>query len=231
MPQLRGLNETGIVKFREYLASIRAGQEIPLQPAFLYDDLLTRVVPGGAKAEGKKFKRKIDVAAYLRTALAPAGNLIDDAGVWSWLALFYFDQISPVSADGKRTPREDYHYIPSTGSWYQFRHLLRSPYEIYMRHGDHARVLLHPPLNQHGSFISQLAWRREFMTNRGLVEAIDRLYWDEKKKKPRVGITTESRAGSLRRLIAVVQQLDVTYDLHGMSAGQILALLPEEFAV
>lgn len=230
MPQLRALNEKGIAKFREYLASIRAGEEIPLQPAFLYDDLMTRVVPGGAKVEAKKFKRKIDVAAYLHIQLLAAGNIIDDIGIWSWLALFYFDQISPVTPEGKRTPREDYHYIPSEGSWYQFRHLLRSPYEIYARHGDYARVLLHPPVNQHGSFISQLAWRREFMTNRGLVQAIDKLFWDEKKNKPRAGMTSESRAGSLRRFIAVVQQLDVTYDLHGMSAEQILALLPEEFA-
>ena len=41
MPALRALNEHGIEKFRKYLSSIRAGNEIPLQPAFLYDDLLT----------------------------------------------------------------------------------------------------------------------------------------------------------------------------------------------
>jgi len=37
------------------------------------------------------------------------------------------------------------------------------------------------------------------------------------------------RPGNLRRLIAVIQQLDFNYDLYGMRAGEILQLLPPEF--
>jgi hypothetical protein len=33
----------------------------------------------------------------------------------------------------------------------------------------------------------------------------------------------------VRRLVAVIQQFDLTYDLYAMTADQILTLLPPEF--
>ncbi|HVT02104.1 MAG TPA: hypothetical protein VHL58_01875, partial [Thermoanaerobaculia bacterium] len=62
-----------------------------------------------------------------------------------------------------------------------------------------------------------------------LIEAVHLLYWDEARKRPKRGATTSSRAGNLRRLITVLQQLDFNYDLYGMRADEILALLPREF--
>ena len=72
---------------------------------------------------------------------------------------------------------------------------------------------------------------RDLITNRGLISAIDQLYWNEKTRRPKRGATTMSRPGNLRRLIAVIEQLELNYDLFGMSAAEILALLPPEFDV
>jgi hypothetical protein len=231
MPPLRVLNEAGVEQFRRFLAMIRAGERFQESPALLYVDDYSRPLRENVRIESRKFKRKIDAAVYLQSLLQPIEypGMLEDVGLWSWLALFYFDQIAPPGADGKRMPREDYHYIPARGSWYQYRHLLSSAYEIYSTHGERGRIILHPPVNQHGRFAWQLAWRRDLITNRGLIEAIDRLYWDAKKKRPKRGASVEERGGSLHRFIDVVQQLDLNYDLHGMTAEQIIALLPEEF--
>ena len=154
----------------------------------------------------------------------------DDTGIWSWLALFYFDQLSPLDGEGQRRPREDYHYIPSTDSgWHRDRHLLAGPYKLFAMHRERARLLLHPPVHQHGAFVYQLGARRDLVTNKGLIEAIDLLYWDVRRKAPKRGATTETRPGNLRRLITVVQQLDFNWDLYGMRAEEILRLLPSEF--
>lgn len=232
MPVLRVLNDAGVEKFRDFLRLIRAGERFQSSPALLYVDDYSRSLRENVRIEQRKFRNKMDAAVYLRSVLEPIHwpGMLEDAGLWSWLALFYFDQIAPPNSEGKRMPREDYHYIPARRSWYQYRHLLSSVYEIYSRHGERARIILHPPVHQHGRFVWQLAWRRELITNRGLVEAIDRLYWDAKKKRPKSGVTIEERPGSLRRFIDVMQQLDLNYDLHGMTAEQIIALLPEEFA-
>lgn len=230
MTKLRMLNARGIEEFRGFLQQIRDRAEFQAHPALLYIDEYSSRLPRNLEIEPRTFASKFDAAEYLAGVLAslPAG--IDETGLWSWLALFYFDQLSPVGAEGTRRPREDYHYIPSMESgWHRDRHLLANPTRLFLMHGEHARLLLYPAVHQHGAFLYNLGFRRDLITNRGLIEAIDLLYWDARRKRPKRGATTESRRGNLRRLITVVQQLDFNYDLYGMRADEILGLLPAEF--
>ena len=92
-------------------------------------------------------------------------------------------------------------------------------------------MFLHGPLHQHGDFSEQLASRMELITNRSLIEAVDRLYFSPRPDggTTKRGAATRSRPGNVRRLIVVVQQLDLTYDLYAMTSEQILSLLPSEF--
>ncbi len=226
MTKLRRLNAKGIDAFRELLQHIRDGAEFHASPAILYADEYSQRLARTIEIEARAFANKFDAAEYLSGILA---DVTPDIGLWSWLALFYFDQLSPVDGDGNRRPREDYHYIPSDSGWHRDRHLLAGPYKLFAMHRDHARLLLHPPVHQHGAFVYDLSFRRDLITNRGLIEAVDLLYWDAKRKRPKRGATTASRPGNLRRLIAVVQQLDFNYDLYGMGADEILRLLPPEF--
>jgi hypothetical protein len=46
---------------------------------------------------------------------------------------------------------------------------------------------------------------------------------------PKRGVLTRTRPGNLRRLIAVIDQFDLTYDLYATSPDDILTLLPPEF--
>lgn len=231
MTALRKLNARGIAAFQEYLRSIRAGSEFQSNPAMLYVDEFSTSIQPRIEIAARRFTNKLDAAMYLAHVLQPIETpaLIGDAGLWAWLALYYFDQLSPIGADGKRRPREDYHYIPGTARWADERHLLAGPYRIYRMHGDRARLLLHPAMHQHGNFIYDLSFHRDLLTNRGLIAAIDLLYWNPRTKRPKRGATTSSRPGNLRRLITVLQQLDMTHDLHAMRAAEILALLPDEF--
>lgn len=229
MTALRKLNAKGVAAFRDYLGSIRAGEEFQQSPALLYVDEYSSAIKPRIEIERRTLKTKLDAARYLTTVLEPieGPGLTSDVGLWSWLALFFFDQLSPVRADGKRRPREDYHYIPSDRR--PQRHLLAGAYQLYKMHGDHARVLLHPAVHQHGRFIFDLDFRRDLLTNRGLIEAADRLYWNARTNRPKRGAASDGRPGSLRRLITVAQQLELNYDLYGMSAQEIAELLPAEF--
>ena len=227
MTRLRCLNARGIEELRRFLQQIRDGAEFRANPAVLYVDEYTTRFPRTVEIEPRTFASKFEAAEYLTRVLGDVPA--DDPGLWSWLALFYFDQLSPLDATGRRRPREDYHYIPSSEGWHKERHLLAGPCRLFAMHRQHARLLLHPPVHQHGAFVYDLGFRRDLITNRGLIEAIDLLYWDAKRNRPKRGATTTSRPGNLRRLIAVVQQLDFNYDLYGMQAEEILGLLPPEF--
>lgn len=229
MTKLRSLNARGIEEFRGFLQQIRDGAEFHANPAILHIDDYSPRLPRTIEIEQRPFATKYEAAQYLGNALSGFPATAEEVGLWSWLALFYFDQLSPVGDDGKRRPREDYHYIPSTDGWQRERHLLAGPFKLYSLHREHSRLLLHPPVHQHGAFVYDLGFRRDLITNRGLIEAIDLLYWDAKRLKPKRGATSTNRPGNLRRLITVVQQLDFNYDLYGMSAAEILELLPPEF--
>jgi hypothetical protein len=232
MTRLRRLNESGVRQFGEYLQTIREGAEFHPNPAILHvDDYSPRVEPE-IVVEPVTFANKFAAAKYLAKTLAPIEGpaLLSDVGLWSWLALFYFEQLSPKDAGGRRRPRENYHYIPSnTHGWTRDRHLLAGPYKLFIQHRDNARLLLYPKVHEHGAFVYDLGFRRDLITNRGLIEAIDLLYWDARRNRPKRGTTTPTRSGNLRRLITVLQQLDFNYDLYGMTAAEILDLLPAEF--
>jgi len=229
MTRLRALNHRGIEEFRGFLQQIRDGAEFHANPAILYADDTTTRLPRSIEIESRIFASKYEAGEYLSSLVAGLPGAADDVGLWSWLALFYFDQLSPLDDDHLRRPREDYHYIPSRNGWHKDRHLLAGPCKLVHLHGVHARLLLHPPVHQHGAFIYDLGFRRDLITNRGLIEAMYLLYWDGERSAPKRGATTTSRPGNLRRLITVVQQLDFNYDLHGMRADEILQLLPAEF--
>jgi hypothetical protein len=230
MTALRSLNAKGIAELRGFLQQIRDGAEFGGSPAVLYVDDYSSRLPHPVEIVPRTFANKFEAAEYLHHVLSNAGANTDDAGLWSWLALFYFDQLSPVDSEGRRRPREDYHYIPSTDSgWQRDRHLLAGPYKLFAMHREHSRLLLHPPVHQHGTFVYQLGVRRDLIANKGLIEANDLLYWDAKRNAPKRGATTETRPGNLLRLITVIQQLDFNYDLYGMRAEEILRLLPAEF--
>ena len=66
-------------------------------------------------------------------------------------------------------------------------------YRLFILHHQNARLLLHPPVHQHGSFIYDLGFRRDLITNKGLIETIDLLYWDPKRHRPKRGATTTTR--------------------------------------
>lgn len=229
MTRLRALNRRGIEKFREYLQQIRDGGEFRGSPAILYVDEFTTPLPRVVEVERRTFGSRLEAAEYLARLLADMPALADDVGLWSWLALFYFDQLSPADAEGRRRPREDYHYIPTDSGWKRDRHLLATSYKLFLLHGINARLLLHAPVHEHGAFIYDLAFRRDLISNKGLIEAIDLLYWDVKRAKPKRGVNATRGPGTLRRLITVIQQLDLNYDLYGMRAEEILRLLPPEF--
>ncbi len=230
MTALRRLNDAGIAQFASYLQQIRNGALFHPSPAILHVDEFSSPVSPAIHVEQLTFKNKFEAARYLAEKLAPLGTVIDDAGLWSWLALYYFEQLSPAGDDGLRRPRQNYHYIPTRDSgWTADRHLLLEPYKLYLTHGMYARLLLYPKVHEHGAFVYDLGHRRELIANRGLIEAVDILYWDAKRSRPKRGAASPSNGGSLRRLIAVLQQLDFNYDLFGMTAREILALLPQEF--
>jgi hypothetical protein len=234
--EVRILKGTGIAAFRGYLESLGdEGGSTPPPFELLEDEAYTTKLGISAAIDpGRTFVNKLEFGRYLAErleALRSDPALERDAGLWSWLALCFFDQLCPTRPDGSRKPRAEYSYILSQDYKHHYRHLVRTPCLAYALHGEHARVVLSGPLHTHGEASEQLLSREHVLTNKPLFEAMDRLYV---KAGPdgSYHLKPGSRSkvgGSMRRLGKIVRQFDLTYDLRAMTVGRIFDLLPGEF--
>jgi hypothetical protein len=235
--ELRSLTPAGISKFDEYLDELTSTPTEKPPSSLLMDNAYSEKVPGNLSIdESEQFGSKMEAAKYLFEILSNIGasyNVGTSSGLWTWLALCYFDQLCP-DRHGSRNVGEKVRYIlPGTSSedhWRRYyRHLLAGPYDIYRNHKENARIFLHGPLSVMGDFTEQLASRMDIMANKGVIEAADLLFYDRARKEPKKGATNRNKAGNIRRFVTLVTQFDLTYDLYAMRGREIVKLLPSEF--
>ena len=229
---IRAFNTVGIEQFRGYLARLRGGILVDPPRNLLEDSSFTKELPTDIELQAQQFPSRIVLGKYLCEALAvlPPEEVDRNTGLWAWMSLFFFDQVSPVRKDGSRQPGQDYRHIPDFSYRYRHRHLLYGPYQVYRRHGGFSALLLSGPVNSESAIYHEIASRQDLIANRGVIEATLELYMDRKRMAPKQGSQDpKAPPGSIRRFVRVLQQLDVNYDIYGMSGKDISSVLPTEF--
>jgi hypothetical protein len=229
---VRALNEKGIQKFLEYLTELRGGSAREPPVDLLTDKQYSDKTNVNIEVERKIFNNKLDAAKFLyeKFRILPQSQIEQNVGLWSWLSLYYFDQMCPKNKLGRRIPGRDCRHILDLDYRRYYYHLLVGPYNIYTLHGGKAPLLLSGPLYETGKHYLELSARQGFITNKGVIEAANLLYFDTLGGKPKRGAAlTARKPGALIRFIDVVQQLDLTYDLYSMTGEEVLSLLPSEF--
>jgi hypothetical protein len=232
---LRKFSDKGIEQFRRYLADLKEGAASSPPFDLLVDPVASKPVNEQLQIENRKFATRLELAQYLDEALAEFeyDSIETDVYLWSWLSLFYFDQVCPVDDNGMRKPGRDYRHIPEIGYRHGHRHLLGGAYLVYTIYGLKERLsklLLSSPLPKESKVHHELATRQSMITNVGIIEAAHILYYDEKANKPKRGIIVKKNTpGTLYRFIDIIQQLDLNYDLYSMTGEEVLQLLPAEF--
>jgi hypothetical protein len=235
---LRKFTDKGLERFRGYLRELREGSVAEPPFHLLTDSEFSKPVQGGVQLEPTRFQSRLDLARYLDQAMEEVperpDKLAADVHLWSWISLFYFDQVSPANDSRRRKPGRDYRHILEPGYPNGHRHLLAGAYLVYTVYGwgeELSRLLLYKALSVESRFHHQIVARQNLITNRGIMEALHILYHDDVKNKPkRVPKMNDYEPGSLYRFVGVIQQLDLTYDLYSMSGPEIVSLLPEEFS-
>ncbi len=232
---IRKLTDKGVAAFQDYLVQLRTEPETA-PPVHLLTDADTSTDVGmEVRIEQKPFPTRLELARYLNDMLSPlpVDDLETDRNLWTWMSLFFFDQVCPIEKTGIRKPGRDYRHILEPGYPNGHRHLLAGAYLVYTVYGlgdKLSRLLLWTPLHVESNFHHELVSRQTLITNRGILEAAHRLYFNDTAGKSKRGSLQKKRGpGTLLRFIDVVQQLDLTYDLYSMSGREILKLLPPEF--
>lgn len=230
---LRRLNAEGVRRFGTYLESVLTVPALD-PPLELLTDPATSESVFDVEVLPQTFGSRFAAAAYIHQ-LIEAADLLDparDQGLWAWFSLFYFEEVCPPNATGKRKPGATARHIPEVANFQRYyRHLLAGPWRIYRAHRDdpaRALVVLAQPLDQPGEIVEQLASRQELITNRAFINAATTLYVDPTTHKPKKGSSGKSK-GAPRRLADFCNQVDVTWDLYSMTVSELLGLLPSEF--
>jgi hypothetical protein len=231
---LRRLTGAGLDRFGAYLIDLQADKSLAAPNSLLFDKAYSEQVQGGGTVEEVTLRTKNDAAVYLHRLLGgmKPDDIDRDVGLWSWLALYYFEQVCPVEL-GKRDPHKPPRYIfEPLNHQRRYRHVLWTPYWILRVMPDHNRIYLNESLTVHGDLVEQTLSRLvNVLRLQGFREVVDLLYFNEETGTYKRGTLSRKRRGSLwPRLVTRVRQLSLTYDVAAMDGPQIIEALGEEFS-
>ena len=242
--KIHELTSEGILAARDYLAALRDGRQIPFPEALLTNSQYAIPVEPTIILEQRSFENRRDAALYLTRRLDSIGpqRVMRNAYLWSWLGMFFFEKVVRKDIYGNfligRNPDSAYIIDPESqgGEWSgkrQYAHRLMMCYEIWKQHGLDAWYLLDEPVNSLSQFTLRLVSGERIFRATGIVPLAILLYVDPVNRKLRNGSLGTDRAsappGSLPRLLEVLEQLSMTFDVYGMKAERLLQLLPPEF--
>lgn len=232
--QLRRFNEAGIAEFRKMLERIRKHPDQDPRRDLLENPELTQLVQPAVQVAEEQFRTKGDASKYLHSVLAELdeNELAEDAGLWTWLSLWFFDSVCQQK-QGQWVVKADYYYAyePKNSRTY-YRHHLFISWHILRVAPIHNRMLLSVEIAVLPSIIKEV-FNRLFVTRiPAIFEVLHRLYLDDTTKRPRRGMFgTKVVAGDLtHRLPTRIRQLEKNYDLMSLNADQLIRLLGPEFA-
>lgn len=238
--RVQQLTPAGVQAAREYLATLRAGPvDTPFPAELLTATPYAAPLEPAAWVVDRSFANRRAAGRYLSECLhpLPLEQAVGNAGLWAWLGMFYFNRM--VDKDDAGHPRlgrdADVAYLldPVRKSRGENRNRLRLAYETYVRHGENAWFMLNQPVTAMEQLAERLSGKPIAFRSPGIVKLAHLLYAD-----PVIGSTKEGyggggqdqrRPGNLMRFIDVIDQLYMTYDVYGMTAEELLKLLPPEF--
>lgn len=230
--KVRSLTDLGLEQFRQFIES---NPDRALPAMLLEGREYSSQIPDSPEVTNEGFANRFEFGNYLVNNISDLINAgyQHDVGVWSWLALYYFDQICPLR-NGKRNPSRQNYYILDPHEYTRYyHHMVRTPFTLVSIHGNNAEVLLTQPLDRSGEIIEQFASRQEIVTNTTLIEAVSKLYLERSEDgsvRFKRGSAGKNTGGTFRRLAEVLGQFDLTYDFRSMPPIEILKILPSEFS-
>jgi len=231
---LREFNAAGIEAFRDFLENARQNPATPVPTELLTNDALTTEVQPTVDVEQRRFATRAGAAEYLATLLSSvdSGSAAKNGGLWTWIALFFFDQVCPAK-NGRRDVKNDYRYIFEPDNPRHFyRHILFIAWRVITIAPTHNRLFLSGSVSSLDQVTAEVMKRLYLTRIPCIFEVLERLYWDEKRGRARAGIVTRAvvKPGDLiHRLPLRIRQLEMTYDLQSLTADKLIELLGDEF--
>lgn len=229
---IRIFNDQGLNEFERAINEIKNDNLKNVSKDLLINENYSSVFEPIINIEQVDYKNKNQLVPYIveKLDLKENKHLYFNKGLWSWLAGFYFDNICPKDGNEKRKVNESAFYIlkdPKNYTKY-YRHLLAYPCRIFSELDESSKIFLIGTFSKRGEITEQFGAYQEIALNKGILDAANILYWDSETKNLKRGAAGKG-GGSARRLVRIIRQYQLTYDLNSMHGNEIVSILPYEF--
>jgi len=228
--KLRKLNEQGVEVFRDYINDLRSGADQNIPNYLLDSDEYSEDIQFELEITKPEFKSRLEMGVYL-VDLFDGLNItpyIGDIGFWSWLALYWFEQLCSEK-EGKLNPSMDYNYILSKNFRHRPRHAVYMTWQLVTRYGEDCAFMLCKAMSTRGELTEQMMARQENLSSESVMKLANALYFDSETKTFKKGAAARKSAGCVARYITWLEQIKMTYDVFSISADELKDLLPAEF--
>lgn len=227
MMNLRTFTKSGTEEFHDYLFSLKEGK-FRIKPDLNISRFSEEFYIPVEIDENIKFNTRFELAKYLDDLLTnrniKRSTILKNDNVWNWLSFIWIEQLT----NGFRELREIRRYILTSGISY--RHIVFCSYDLFTLCGEkYSKLFLYTPVNKVSEFIDKFVGKYRWVSNITLVEILYNLYYDKVKNKPKQACSHRGTPGNIYRLIKVLNQIELNYDIYSMESAKIMSFLPKEF--
>ena len=235
MTYVRILNNQGKKEFLDLIVKIKENPSENISFEQFHEEPCSKLFVPQIEIENRSFLSRMEFGSHLNELFQeiPRSSLINNEGLWNWLTIFFIDQIAPVDPSGRRHLGESARYLYNPYYTRYYRHIVAASWDIYSKYQEKSKIFLQTPMNSTNKITLEFACRQNLISNDNMVDAITALYWHKRSdgsEGAKRGAVTKKAPGNLYRFIALMNQLELTYDVYSMSGKEILELLPPEFA-
>ncbi|MCY3932878.1 MAG: hypothetical protein OXH70_14310 [Acidobacteria bacterium] len=178
--------------------------------------------------ERRALRTRRDAAEHIGPRVkAVKREIVDDVRAWSWLGMYHFVDITNVADQARVSPLDGAFVIRSSSRALQqrYRHYLWGTWRLHEQHGEAAAFLLDEPLTSWSDLAQRAFGSIRAFNSPGVLPLMLRLY--TRNGSRRRGYS--QNPGGVRHLLRVLDQLERTYDVYGMTPEALLDILPEPF--
>ena len=230
----RELTSRGVARARQFLSELREnpnGRKSPPRD-LLRGPEYTRPFGGDLSVDFRwhPFASRREIGEYLAPKLRPFRAWIGGrTSFWSWLGMYHFEEtVRIVDGAVQLSPLDEMFVLDPLDEQNLrgiHRHCLRAAWQVYEIYGEKAAFLLDQPPTARGDIADRIFQSQRIFNSVGIVPLILGLYTDG--TRPKRGF--QGRPGGLRHLLRVLDQLERTHDIYGMSPEALVRVLPTEF--
>lgn len=241
MTEARKLTEVGIAQAIEFLDRVRddLNSSLEVPENILFGEATSQAMPNAPTVEHRRFTTRRDAAEYL-SELTPAlsENHIDNWGFWSWLGLYHFSDIIfdknrherfAKSTIGRGTTINERIVVDPSSSESKrssSRHYLRLAWLVNWKYGELCALTLNEDIMSLPTITQEIVDSLRVFNSVGVVPVVLKLYSEDNKQKRGFRGNTP---GNIYHFFHVLDQLECTHDIYGMSSEALMSILPPEF--